>query len=454
MARFDFRPAQVQRPEQRMVLQPRMLQSIEVLALPVTELAQYLAEKALENEALVVEEPRESVREVDEIAWRPKSVAREATERHDEVLQGLCDRERSVAERALEQVALMDLDPELDRWVRFLVGCLDANGWLSASDAEILALAHAHGLEPSHDLLARGIAAVQRLEPRGIGGRNALESLLLQLDPTDDDYALLCRVIEEFLPDLSRNKHPAVARAMSIDTTRLAHLLDRIAALDPRPGRGLVSGSAETIRPDVVVERTEAGFDVRVERSSLPTVSVDAEVAEQARDRSQPAEVRGWLRGKVEEARWLVDAVEGRRATLLRVAIAACQHQRSFLEHGAGHLVPLALTRVAEELGLSLSTVSRTVADKHVQTPFGIVPLRTFFQGSSGGDERTAGTAVDDVRATIRRVFENEDPHAPLSDDEAVEKLREKGIVLSRRSIAKHRAELSIPSSYLRRKHA
>lgn len=209
--------------------------------------------------------------------------------------------------------------------------------------------------------------------------------------------------------------------------------------------------ASETIRPDVVVERTEAGFDVRVERSGLPAVSVDPAVVRQAADRDQPRDVRAWLRGKVEEARWLTAAVEDRRATLLRVARLACHHQRSFLEHGHGHLSPLSMSAVAGELGLALSTISRAVNDKHVQTPFGIVPLRAFFQSAAGG---SATAAVDDVRAAIRALFAAENPAKPLSDDEAVEQLQAAGIQLSRRSVAKHRAELGVPSSYIRKKHS
>jgi RNA polymerase sigma-54 factor len=458
MARFDVRPAQVQRAEQRMLLQPRMLQSIEVLALPVQDLAQLLAEKAVENEALCLTDPREhdDAREEPPPAlprgdeWRPRA-SREATDRHDDMLQAAPDRDKGVAERALEQVALLDLDPDLERWTRFLVGCLDENGWLSATDAELLALAHGAGLEPSHDLLQRSIAAVQRLDPRGIGGRNAVEALLLQIDPSDDDYALLCRLVEEFLEDLARNKRPAVARALSIDVPELERLIAALAALDPRPGRSLCAVASETIRPDVVVEHTDTGFDVRVERSGLPAVSVDPAVVVQAADRDQPRDVRAWLRGKVEEARWLAAAVEDRRATLLRVARVACHHQRAFLEHGHGNLAPLSMSAVAGELGLALSTVSRAVHDKHVQTPFGIVPLRAFFQSAAGG---SATAAVDDVRAAIRALFAGEDPAAPLSDDVAVERLQALGIRLSRRSVAKHRAEMGVPSSYLRKKHA
>jgi RNA polymerase sigma-54 factor len=237
---------------------------------------------------------------------------------------------------------------------------------------------------------------------------------------------------------------------MSIETGELERLIQRLGGLDPRPGRSLCAVQSETIRPDIVVERTDAGFDVRVERSGLPSVSVDAAVVAQASDRDQPRDVRAWLRGKVEEARWLTEAVEGRRVTLLRVARSACHHQRAFLENGAGNLAPLSMSTIAGELGLALSTVSRAVQGKHVQTPNGVVPLRAFFQSAAGG---SSTSAVDDVRAAIRALFAAEDPSAPLSDDEAVALLRERGIQLSRRSVAKHRAEMGVPSSYLRRKH-
>ncbi|MDZ4773165.1 MAG: RNA polymerase factor sigma-54, partial [Planctomycetota bacterium] len=450
MARYDVRPAQTQRAEQRMVMQPRMLQGLEMLALPALELTAFLAEKALENEALLVEEAGEEPRRRDETDWRPKSVAREALERRDEVLDGIRERDKTTAERALEQVALLDLTGELGAWARFMVTCLDENGWLSATDAELLGLAHAAGLEPSHDLLARAIACVQGLDPRGIGGRNAIEALLLQLDTNDPDYLLSCRVIEEFLDDLSRNKRPAVAKALGIDARKLDEVIAGLSTLDPCPGRSLASSAAQVIHPDVVVERTDAGFDVRVERSSLPKVSLDPVVVRTAADKSEPREVRAWLRGKVEEARWLVAALDDRRATLLRVARSACHHQRAFLEHGDGRLTPLSLTTVAEELGLSLSTVSRAVADKYVETPFGCVLLRRFFQAAAGGGE---GTVIEDVRVVVRELFEGEDARAPISDEDAVEVLRGKGIELSRRSVAKHRAALGIASSYLRKRH-
>jgi RNA polymerase sigma-54 factor len=203
--------------------------------------------------------------------------------------------------------------------------------------------------------------------------------------------------------------------------------------------------------PDVVIEDTELGFDVRIERSGLPSVTVEPSIVEIAHDRSLPPDVRRYLRGKLEEARWLAEAVENRKATLLRVAAAACKAQRAFLANGPGHMVPLSMTSVAAELDLALSTVSRAVAGKHVQTRFGILPLKSLFQAQGGGVETAA---IDDVREILRSIFAAEDSANPLSDDHVVAELQTRGLHLARRTVAKHRAELGIKSSYQRKKHA
>jgi len=179
-------------------------------------------------------------------------------------------------------------------------------------------------------------------------------------------------------------------------------------------------------------------------------VRLDPRVRSLARDRRQSAGVRRYLRGRLDRARWLIDAVAQREATLLRVARATFEHQRAFLEHGPGHLLPLRMGSLAEELAVHVSTVSRAVAGKHVQTPWGILPLRHFFQGSAGADEESAR---DDVLQAVRELFEGEDPHRPLSDDEAVVALARRGWKLARRTVAKYRRELGIPSSYRRRRY-
>jgi RNA polymerase sigma-54 factor len=333
--------------------------------------------------------------------------------------------------------------------VRFLIASLDANGYLSASDEELVARAAAEGLAGGADELARSLGVLRSLEPRGIGARSAVDALLLQLDPADPEYERLRRLLGEFLGELAKNKLPSVARAMNLSIDEVRALLARLSALDPHPGRQLCDELSPAILPDVVVEPTPGGgFEVRVDRSAWPAVAVDPTVHELARDKGQTKQVRSYLRGKIDRARWIVEAVEQRGETLLRISRSLFGKQRAFLEQGPGHLAALRMTDLAQEIGLHVSTVSRAVAGKYAQTPWGIYPLRYFFQ-SAGSD----GSSREDVRDLVRRVFEREDPARPLSDDEVVAAMGAQGIELARRTVTKYRKELGIPSSYRRRRY-
>lgn len=439
MARPSFGFGQVQRAEQQMLLQPRMLQSIEVLAVPSAELESYLAAAAQENEALVVRPARGPGG-----GW-------DATERHDEMLRNQASDEHSLAEVLEREIAMLDLDDEQEAWVRLCVRSLDDDGYLSISDDELLDAAEADGLPRDPGALGRAIAAVQRMEPRGVGGRDMVEALLLQLDPASDEYELLCRLIEEFLDDLVKNRLPKVAKDMGVELAQLRELMAGLRGLEPKPGASLVERRTEAVRPEVVVERVGDGYEVRVEHANFPGVEIDAEVEAASREKGGDAQWKACLRERVERARWLVDAVEGRKATLLRVARVVFERQRAFLDEGPGHRVPLAMGDVAEILNLHVSTVSRAVSGKSVQTPWGIEPLRDFFQTGVGESD---GTARDELREVVRALFEGEDKSAPFSDDEAVNELERKGHRLARRTVAKYRKELGIPSSYRRRHHA
>lgn len=434
------------RTQQEMLLLPRMLQSIEVLQLPTVELAAYLREAFEENEALVLEEP-----DLAGDAHSPgeRRGTREDSERHDEMLRNHPAPERGLPELVEEQLALLDVDGDLAAWVRCLVGSLDANGYLSATDEELLRVGHEEGLSGDEAVLGRAVALLQRLEPRGIGGRNAIEALLLQLDPDDEHYAVLCTLLEDFLSEIAENKLPGVARAMGLEMDRLEELLCALRCLDPRPVAGWIGGTAPTIRPEVVAERDGESFRIRVDASGLPTLRIDAEVTQISKDRGQPSAVRSYLRGKLDQARFLVRALEQRSETLLRVAQRIFAHQAAFLEDGPGHLVPLRMIDVAEELELHVSTVSRSVAGKYAQTPWGIHPLRWFFQAAGAGSETAAR---DDVREVLRRLIESEDRQEPLSDDDLAREMARRGYALARRTVAKYRNELGVPSSYRRRK--
>lgn len=422
-----------------MLLQPRMLQSIELLAVPSAELESYLAAAAQENEALIVRPPRGPGG-----GW-------DATERHDEMLRNQAGIGRSLAEALEEEIAMLDLDASQEAWVRLCVRSLDDNGYLSISDDELLDAAVADGLPRDRGSLGRAIAAVQQMEPRGVGGRDMIEALLLQLDPTSEAYEMLCRLIEEFLDDLVKNRLPKVARSMGVELIELRELMNGLHGLEPKPGNALVERQSENVKPEVVVERVGDGYEVRVEHANFPGVEIDAEVESASREKGGDPAWKACLRDRVERAKWLVDALEGRKATLLRVARIVFERQRRFLDDGPGHKLPLSMGDVADLLEMHVSTVSRAVSGKFVQTPWGIEPLRDFFQTGVGESD---STARDELREVVRTLFEDEDKNAPLSDDEAVNELARKGHHIARRTVAKYRTELGIPSSYRRRHHS
>ena len=430
---------------QEMQILPRMLQAIEVLQLPAIELEAYLREAVEGNETLRLEDLGRG----PEAPPPPRRGAHGASDRHHEWLESQAAAPAGLAGALEEQLGLLDVEAELLPWVRLLIECLDPNGYLSAGDETLLALAEERGLARDPGCLGRAIGALQRLEPRGIGGRDAVEALLLQLDPRDPDYGLLCRLLEEFLEDVARNKLPAVARALGIDLARLEELLARLRELRLRPAAALVDDAPQPIRPDLAVERRGQGFEVRVESSAQPAVAIDASMEALAGDRRQGPLVRRYLRGKLERARWLIEALEQRRETLLRVATATFRRQRAFLSDGPEHVRPLRMGEVADELGVHVSTISRAVAGKFADTPWGILPLRSFFQASAGGDE---DATRDQVAERIRAILAAEDPRAPLSDDAVVAALARQGLEVARRTVAKYRSELGIPSSYRRRR--
>lgn len=443
MATPRFQQGLHARAEQQLLLQPRLLQSIEVLQIPAQDLEGWLQAASESNEALRVEMPD----------WRQgySRGSREATDRHDEMLQSQPNREQGLVESLEQQLSLLDFEPIQMRWVHLLISCLDEKGYLSPTDEELFVLAADVGLEDDPAALGKAIAALQRLEPRGIGGRNMVEALLLQLDETGENYGLLCRLLEEFLHELASNRLPTVARGLGIELDELAELLEQLRGLDPAPGAELCANQAPILRPDLVVERDGYGpWKVSLERSCLPTVSIDPELAEIAKERGNSREVKGWAKDRVERARWIVDAVQQRGETLLRVAIEVFARQQNFLEYGPGHLAVFTMGDVAEALELHVSTISRAVSGKYVQTPWGILALRHFFQIGTGSAD---APARDDLCEIVRSIFAEEDASDPLSDEAVAEELESRGHQVARRTVAKYRRQLGIASSYKRRKY-
>jgi RNA polymerase sigma-54 factor len=432
--------------EQRLMLLPKMLQAIEVLQLGVEDLAERVERALAENEALCAAPFEHGPRSPREVARR--AAGSEAAER---LLESAPAHAEGLTEHLRRQVALAGLEAQFERAVLHVIAHVDpATGWLVADESALEA-----SFEGRSDAAfwRRAIAFVQQLEPRGVGGRGSIECLLLQLDPGDPHEEVVRRVLVDFLEDISKNRWPKVAKRLGISVEELRASLDHVRGLSTRPGSEFAEEEAPQVRADVVVERREAGFEVFVEDSGLPRLSIDDDVAALARDRRLAGEARSYWRERVDSARALIDALEQRRATLARVARALFAAQRSFLAHGPDHVEPLRMQQIADELGIHVSTVSRAVAGKWAATPWGMFALRSFFSGGLV-DEAGCEHSRTEVQVALRAILAEEDGSAPLSDDDIVKRLAERhGLEVARRTVAKYRKELGIPSSWRRRRY-
>ncbi len=476
---------QQMRMEQR--LTPQLIQSMAVLQKPVAELEAFIAQALESNAALELAEPTvpapeamaaetagepavaESPQErgfsrlnrfsrdydFDGAERAPFSPRRASDDDGDAKMAAMANtagRGISLQEHLLNQWSLTEFDEQLRRGGEAIINRLDPDGYLRVPLAEI-----AESARPPVDVptLERALPSVQELEPAGIGARDVVECLLLQLDALPGDNTIERTIVRTHLDDITHNRLPAIAKATGFSTGEIAEAIKAIgSALYLHPGYLVGQRSAPAIRPDVVIDYAETGggLSVRLARGNMPHLRIRDDVAALARSKENGKETRDFARKHVEEAAALIDAVHFRRQRLLEVARAIAEKQREFFDLGPSGLKVLRMGDLAQELGCDPSTISRTVADKYVQTPRGIFPLRYFF---TGGTETHDGETVgwDRVKTRVRELVDGEDRADPLNDDQIAATIKKEGIEISRRTVAKYRQQLNIASARQRRQY-
>ena len=469
-----------QRPELRMKLAPQIIQSIEILQLPTLELQQRLKQELLENPVLEMaelvdeeeetaieaegapheertdsDEEFEKMRQMEEV-WRDYS-SQTRTRRADptepdrklEAMQNTAARPISLQDYLFDQYTLLDTPDELAEAAENIIYNIDDDGYLQYSLEEILeSMDSGATLEQA----ARALAIVQTLDPPGVGARGLAECLLLQMRDDPDDHALARVIIRDHLEDLYMNRIPKIAKAANCTIADIKEAAAFISHLNPRPGLAFSSQTPPYVIPDIVVEYVEGHYVVRLEDDRLPRVYVNSAYSRLLRDRRTSDGAKDYIRKKIQAARWLIDSIEQRRNTLFKIASAVVEIQRPFLEKGVAALVPLKMQTVAQVTSVHVSTVCRAIADKYMQTPVGIFPLKFFF---TGGTRTTDGRmrSRKSVKELVKQVIAHEDKHNPLSDDEVAAKLQAEGIDIARRTVTKYRKAMNIPSSRQRREY-
>ncbi len=359
-------------------------------------------------------------------------------------------RPRSLADHLLFQLHLSTSDATLIHWATEIIGNLDENGYLTVDTGE---LAGKTSTDPT--AIESALQLVQSFDPAGVAARDLRECLLLQLDSLKDgDQVVLARtIVADHLSELEGRYLTRIAEKLKVPIKAIQDALLLVCSLEPKPGRTFSTEEPRYITPDVYILKVDDRFVVVLNEDGLPRLRISSYYRGLlSKGRPSSKETREYVEGKMRSALWLIRSIEQRQRTLFKVTEAIVKFQREFLEKGITHMRPLTLKEVAEAISMHESTVSRVTTNKYVHTPEGLYELKYFFHR---GVQATDGEAVSSltVKELVRRLLTAEDTGKPLSDQKIVEILKQQGIEIARRTVAKYRGQLKIPSSSRRRRY-
>ena len=345
----------------------------------------------------------------------------------------------------LNQTALNASDRKA---AELIVGNIDDNGFLQSAPEE---MALNSGI-PQEDF-EKMLALIQGFHPPGVGARDLRECLLIQLRREGKENSLEYKIVSEHMEDLGRRRFPEIARRMGISVEDVQKAADNIGRLNPRPGQVFAAAPQNYVLPDVTVEKVDGEYQITLNDEQIPHLRISNLYKDIiASGNTQSGEVKDYIRDKIRSGKFLIRSIHQRQQTIANIAQQIVARQRDFLEHGPSHLKPMTMKEVADAVGVHETTVSRAVSGKYMATPQGIFEMKYFFTPGyqTAGGESLSNTSVKEA---ILDLVKREDGNQPLSDNEIVEILSERGIPIARRTVAKYRSELNILPSHMRRKY-
>jgi RNA polymerase sigma-54 factor len=352
-------------------------------------------------------------------------------------------------EHLLSQLDVKTLTKNVVKAFHFYANHLDANGYLSIDTGEAAKIAGV-SLEDAREALAQ----LQALEPAGIGARSLQECLLIQIKRDKSAPELAARLLESHFLEFAEKKWRGLAKTLDVTMQDIQQVSDYVQTLNPRPGSAFHHERPQYIVPDLLVKNEQQGLTLYLVDGYVPKVRLNKDYSNRLAP-VKDAQVNHFLKEKTQEYRWIQKSIESRKETLLKVGHVLLEKQRDFFLHGKGHLKPLTMKEVSEEIGMHESTVSRAVREKFIQTPQGTFPLKQFFSSAvplRNGSGEEAASSVQ-IKNTITRLIEGEDKKKPLSDQILATLLNQEGYEISRRTVAKYREQLKIPSSSKRKRY-
>ncbi|MBW8863890.1 MAG: RNA polymerase factor sigma-54 [Verrucomicrobia bacterium] len=353
--------------------------------------------------------------------------------------------ETSLSQHLVEQVRDTGLSDEEQGIAELLIGNIDDYGYLNTTVEELSA---STSLPP--DKISKVLKVIQGFEPAGVGARDLRECLMLQLERAGLDESLEYRIIRDFMDALGKRRIPEIARGTNQSLDDVQEALARIGRLDPRPGRAFLSNVEQYVAPEVFVVKNGEEYAVTTNYEQIPHLRISNVYKDLMSAGENNAEVKNYIREEIRAGKFLIKSLHQRQTTICNIGREIVKRQRDFMEKGISYLKPMTMAQVAEVVGVHETTVSRAVSGKYIDTPQGVYEMKFFFtaglQSATGQD--VSNTSVKDM---IAEIFKNENTSKPLSDQEVVKMLTDKGITIARRTVAKYRDELGILPSNLRK---
>jgi RNA polymerase sigma-54 factor len=489
---------------QELRVNPRLYQAMDMLYRPMMDLQQHLKQELLANPFLELLEP-EDEETPEQDAAKDQEKEKEQKEKEEEVdweeilLNGfdvggtreqfevqeytepVTVETRNLTDHLREQLQMLELTPRQHLLAEEFLGNMTEDGYLAASLEELvgsvnqLVASHFRAAEAEEEGAEAEVAQltaaslppgteytladaeeilgiIQKLDPAGVGARDLRECLLLQLKDAGDTESLTWRLVAEAFPDLIAHRWNDLAKRFGVEPGAVQSAADQLARFDPKPGLKYSDRSDGYIIPDLIVEKIGDRYHVFLNDTGMPRLRLSRAYQEVARDKKKlTPENREFIASKMNSANWMIQAIEQRRQTMLKVMNFIVDRQRDFFEKGIEYLKPLTLREVAEVINMHESTVSRVTNEKYVQTPRGVLPLKFFFSSAlatASGEDASARS----IRAKLEKMVAEENPSKPLTDQQIVHLFQEQGIQIARRTVAKYRDQLGILPARMRKR--
>ena len=366
------------------------------------------------------------------------------SEEHEEFpIENTLTRPPNLTDHLTWQLSMSDASPRIKEIGAFIIGNIDEDGYLRASGEEVQAAGKYEAAE-----VEQAVQAIQILDPIGVGARDLRECLLLQLDFLEIDNPLVETIIRDHWDMFMQRHFAQLAKTLSIDMKTLEGLVEIIKHLDPKPGRKYSNERAIYVEPDVYIQKVGEDYVIILNEDGMPKLRINGSYRAMlnSMDSKSDGETVNYIKDKIRSAVWLIKSLDQRQRTIYKVAESIVKHQREFLEKGIDYLRPLVLRDVADDIQMHESTVSRVVSNKYMHTPRGLFLMKYFFHSGIDSDTGEDISSLT-VKKKIQSFIEAEDPRKPLSDSKIMKILNDEGINIARRTVAKYRDELNIPSS-------